>query len=1088
MNEVFRFATVRPIQRAADSDIERRSIKAYGQAGHESSLHAALRGDTSVEDGEATERQDPRTVALAFVASPDFVSNLRSLDVPIADIDAWFRDREDRPAPRLVAEELGRLAALLTDADEETKSGQDKDKDEEENDRRLKREDNEEAGSLDKNAIRQVESFVGIEAYGGERVRVEESLLAATVAGVPRDDLVRALQIFGLIDKMAAFPDEFATADDVFVRLVQSTVVLPADVFTAISDFDGAVVEAAAEPLLSTPEGAEPNGPARDLEKVKAAISELRNALKTQLASTAVPVLSNPAPIPPNAPAPLALPVGAGPSPQPSAAVRMPEPFPALQAEPWLLPPDVLDSLSPTARGEIGAASSSELDEVLARPDNQGTGGTDQGGAGGAGSGGGGSSSGSSSGTGGQPPSTGSGTGSSPGAALDGPAKVAELECRAADLGGRIQMAAASAPDPTGSPALPAKWKPATVLARAPAIADLRIVRQTLRCYDIGEIAHIENVLKGESRGRTHRRTDTTEITTTFETETVRESEHELSTADRFELQTEASQTIQENTQFQAGVTVTAAWGPVSTTGNLGYASNQAKEESNRTASTFAHDVTERTLARLQERVREQRVRRTLTEIEEINTHEIDNSKAPTGHVVGIYRWIDKVYDAQAYDYGWRLMLDLVVPEPAAFFVQASNGRRPRGLERLEEPAPPEVVDEQTKKPRPLSPADVTYATYLSWVHAYKVADVKPPPRPFEVVSVAWDEPWRGTPTRAGGQAGDQPDEGQMGKLYYKARKDLKVPPGYEAVAFCATISTDAWKKSVFLGVGDVVMQGPDDRLAAPRLQLTGALTLKPGGDREVPIVLAVHNAYGYAIAVEVLCERTCAAYRQWQLQTYEAVMRAYYELKSQYDEAIAAAETQAGVAIQGRNPLENRMIERAELQRGAIAMLNGEQHDDLDALTINGGYPRIDFEQATQIQRQVAFFEHTLEWPQMTYLYYPYFWGSRDTWIEKLAVEDPDPLFAAFLRAGSARLTIPVRRGSELEVLHYLGTGSIWQGNQPPQIHDPMYLSIVAELRSREAREGEETAVGDSLEVRVPTTLVMLQADSSLSLHPAEA
>jgi hypothetical protein len=216
--------------------------------------------------------------------------------------------------------------------------------------------------------------------------------------------------------------------------------------------------------------------------------------------------------------------------------------------------------------------------------------------------------------------------------------------------------------------------------------------------------------------------------------------------------------------------------------------------------------------------------------------------------------------------------------------------------------------------------------------------------------------------------------------------------------------------------------------------------------------------------------------------------MRAYYELKSQYDEALAAAATQAGITISGRNPLENRIIERAELQRGAIAMLTGQQHENLDALSINGGYPHIDFEQATQIQQQVEFFEQALEWPQMTYLYHPYFWGSRDTWTEKLTLEDPDPLFAAFLRAGSARLTIPVRRGSELEVLHYLATGNIWKGNQPPQICEPTYLSIVAELRGRGAVEGQEAPVGASFSIRVPTTLVMLQSDSSHALQPRES
>ncbi len=51
--------------------------------------------------------------------------------------------------------------------------------------------------------------------------------------------------------------------------------------------------------------------------------------------------------------------------------------------------------------------------------------------------------------------------------------------------------------------------------ARVLGIADLMVLEQTLSRYQLGEISHIENVLKSEVRSRTFRTKDTSEQTDT---------------------------------------------------------------------------------------------------------------------------------------------------------------------------------------------------------------------------------------------------------------------------------------------------------------------------------------------------------------------------------------------------------------------------------------------------------------------------------------------------------------------------------------------------------------------------------------------
>jgi hypothetical protein len=162
-------------------------------------------------------------------------------------------------------------------------------------------------------------------------------------------------------------------------------------------------------------------------------------------------------------------------------------------------------------------------------------------------------------------------------------------------------------------PSFPA---PAEALARMPAIADLKVVRQELLRYEMGELAHIENVLKGESKERVHRRANTLEEISTVETERIEESEQDLQSTERFELQKEVSATISEDTSLEAGLTVTASYGPtLSVTADVGFAANYSKEESSRVASNYARDVTQRSSTRIQERARAVRTTRRVTEV-----------------------------------------------------------------------------------------------------------------------------------------------------------------------------------------------------------------------------------------------------------------------------------------------------------------------------------------------------------------------------------------------------------------------------------------------------------------------------------------
>jgi len=202
-------------------------------------------------------------------------------------------------------------------------------------------------------------------------------------------------------------------------------------------------------------------------------------------------------------------------------------------------------------------------------------------------------------------------------------------------------------------------------------IAVLKVMKQILVRYEAGEIAHVENVMATESRGREHRRLRQTEEILTVERERTEESERDLQTTERFELQQESQRTIQSETKFEAGAEVSASYGPVQIGAYARFSSSQTKTESDRNAANYAKSIAERSLTRLVERVREERTTRTLEEFEERNEHRFDNTGGENRS--GIYRWLDKWYRAKVVDYGKRLFYEFIVPEPAAFYIFAKT-------------------------------------------------------------------------------------------------------------------------------------------------------------------------------------------------------------------------------------------------------------------------------------------------------------------------------------------------------------------------------------------------------------------------------
>lgn len=582
-----------------------------------------------------------------------------------------------------------------------------------------------------------------------------------------------------------------------------------------------------------------------------------------------------------------------------------------------------------------------------------------------------------------------------------------------------------SADNPAGEITVP----PTSINSIRPiGIADLLLVRQQVKRYALGEIAHVENIMIGETRRRIHREMTKTTETVMVETEQTKEESRDLQTTDRFELQQESENVIKEESSREIALSISASYGPfASGTANISSSHGDSKETTTKNAMKYAREVTDKAVKKVQERVLERRTVTTEHEVEDISKHGFDNSKGEE-HVQGIYRWLDKIYEAQVVSYGLRMMFELVVPEPSAFYRFALGSLPPEGL-TLERPDPPGYCRHPSGTFAALVPGDLNEGNYPFWVSKYGVTGVEPPPPLHRVVGIT---------------LADQPASGDQ--FVTLMNNELQVPAGYQAER------TWVGGESIFWDVSN-----PNEFMSfhvgrtALTMNSSGPMN---GEDANIPVVGHGYSVAATAATIEVLCTRTTEAYAAWQMATYTSIIGAYNELKSQYDSALSRLEinAQAGTGIAGRNPETNRDVERRELKRASLSLLTGQQFDDFDAMKRGvppNGYPQMNLAEATAEGGYIKFFEQAFEWGNMSYRFYPYFWARKSEWPTYLRQDDTDPLFGQFLQAGAARVQVPVRPGFEEALLYFLQTAhKPWEEDDTAyHVQGSLYLSMVDEI-----------------------------------------
>jgi hypothetical protein len=535
------------------------------------------------------------------------------------------------------------------------------------------------------------------------------------------------------------------------------------------------------------------------------------------------------------------------------------------------------------------------------------------------------------------------------------------------------------------------------------------------------------------------------------ETTTTAAQERDQQSTDRNELATE--------TQKESG--------RQSSTSGPGMSSSDYGRLVENSKSNFAQTVVARSVESLTQQVRQQQVQRERITYTERARHDLDNRAGAT-QVVGIYQWLDKRYSMRVLNYGKRLMYDVVLPEPAAFLVQAlTNAVQPESFD-LVKPLDPNLLPEQ-----------LNVSNYTWYASQYGVTGaVAPPPEFYDRTASHTEVPEPSTHLTAYGL--------QTDVAYHSAFK-ITVPEGYRAVrGYVQQVNSNWFGNTPGATLELVVADHARVRLMSAENPYLNALFAMAGETGEVPMTVRTFpRIVSLAFAVGLVCQRTDSAYALWQLQTHAAIVAGYQRQLATYEDRLTryVASVRAQLAAAG-SFAHDPSVTRDELKRAFIGLLLGEHPAAWLTTPVPAPMPPTptlpDPVAVKGWGAMVAFFERAFEWENLMFTCYPYYWGRPQRWEEMVLTQDLDPQFEEFLKAGAVRVVVPARPGFEAALAHYQETGDVWMGEEIPDMYGDNYLSIIAEIKAANFAPGDEVCL-EQWEVTLPTTLVLLKADATL-------
>jgi hypothetical protein len=243
--------------------------------------------------------------------------------------------------------------------------------------------------------------------------------------------------------------------------------------------------------------------------------------------------------------------------------------------------------------------------------------------------------------------------------------------------------------------------------------------------------------------------------------------------------------------------------------------------------------------------------------------------------------------------------------------------------------------------------------------------------------------------------------------------------------------------------------------------ELTGLMQHFTAGTQT--ITCRLRDANPASITYFVTTEPTPTAWQNWQSSVYNALYNAaqttFYANQQQLNAEIQALQNK----IANVDTLTLRREENDEIMKCVLRWLLGPNFEFMPSLLIaelfaanpagihdgvnftgNDVNSGVDWSLVSWDQSRVNFINQAIDWSSVVYFLYSYFWDIPTSWDFIRQIQHPDSTRQAFLRAGSARVVLTVRKGWETAWTWFVETG---QTTLPSPLPQHPYLTIAQQI-----------------------------------------
>lgn len=199
---------------------------------------------------------------------------------------------------------------------------------------------------------------------------------------------------------------------------------------------------------------------------------------------------------------------------------------------------------------------------------------------------------------------------------------------------------------------------------------------------------------------------------------------------------------------------------------------------------------------------------------------------------------------------------------------------------------------------------------------------------------------------------------------------------------------------------------------------------------------------YNYAINITFTCWPKPSVLTDWRLQAWGQIQQAALD---QYNANVQTMKNQLDEITQqiaDFDALTLRQMEQEEIMKGVlrwlfgpgfylvpfnIAALFGPDSNDPEVQDVLDPNSLTTYEWLEVMERGefIKYVHNAIEWENVLYFTYPYFWDDNKLWDLKKFLFHPDPTHRTFLRSGAARVVLTIRPGFEPSFTSLIETGA---------------------------------------------------------------